>query len=162
MIVPALLAGTVVSAVSVVGLTTMATADRDAGRDADADGLRIPCGAVWDRLPADLRDDLAAVRDLPGSERPEALAGIRDDALAGEYGAEVAAGAQRIQERRADVFAQLPADLQDDIEAVRALPPGERADAAREVRDGAVAGEYGERVQSFAERLQHRREVCRG
>ena len=51
MLVPAILTGTVVSAVSVVGLTTA----RAPARPPDPDDLQVPCGAVWNRLPADLQ-----------------------------------------------------------------------------------------------------------
>lgn len=157
MLIPAILTGTVVSAVSVVALTGVATPSGSA----DPDGLRVPCEAVWNRLPEDLRADLTAVRDLPAAERPDAVAEIRADALAGEYGETVAEAAAQMQDRRADVYAQLPEELQQDLEDVRALPPGERADAAQGVRDSALAGDYGDRVQGFAERLQDRRETCR-
>ncbi len=157
MIVPAILAGTIVSAASVVGLTTLST-DRTSGPDE----LRAPCGAVWDRLPAELRSDLEAVEDLPDAEKPAAVRAIREDALAGEYGAKVARAAERIQDRRARALGHLPEDLQADIEALRSLPDEEKVAAAQGLRADAVAGEYGDRVQAFAERMQQRREACRG
>jgi len=160
MFLPAILTGTVVSAVSVVGLTTLATGP--SGSTTGPGDLRVPCGAVWNRLPADLREDIKAVEDLPDAEKPAAIRAIREDALAGEYGAKVARAAERIQERRARVVEQLPEDLQADLEALRALPDEAKVDAAKELRADALAGEYGEQVQAFAERMQHRREVCRG
>ena len=157
MLVPAILAGTLVSAVSVVGLTTVATHDTSGPGD-----LRIPCGAVWDRLPADLQTDLEALDHVPDAEKPAAIRAIREDALAGEYGAEVARAAERIQDRRARILDQLPEDLQADLEALRALPDQEKVAAAKDLRADALAGEYGERVQTFAERMQERRETCSG
>lgn len=160
MLVPAILTGTVVSAVSVVGLTTLATGP--SGSPGGPDELRVPCGAVWNRLPADLRADISAVGELPDAEKPAAIRAIREDALAGEYGARVARAAERMQDRRADVLARLPEDLQADLEALRALPDEAKVDAAKELRADALAGEYGEQVQTFAERMQARRETCRG
>jgi hypothetical protein len=157
MIVPALLTGAVVSAVSVVGLTTLSTSG-----DSGPDDLRVPCGAVWDRMPQDLRDDLTAVQDLPAAEQPAAVREIRAGALAGEYGAQVATAAERLQDRRADVLGKLPQDLQTDIAELKALPDSEKVAAAQQLRADAVAGEYGDRVQAFAERMQERREACRG
>ena len=157
MIIPAILTGAVVSAVSVVGLTTLSTEG-----PGGPDGLRIPCGAVWNRLPADLQEDIRAVEGLPDAEKPAAVRAIREDALAGEYGERVARAAARIQDRRARVFDQLPEDLQADLEELKALPDAEKVAAAKELRAGALSGEYGEKVQTFAKRMQERRETCAG
>jgi hypothetical protein len=159
MFLPAILTGTVVSAVSVVGLTTLATGP--SGSTTGAGDLRVPCGAVWNRLPADLREDIQAVEDLPDAEKPAAVRAIREDALAGGYGAKVARAAERIQNRRARAVERLPEDLQADLEALRALPDEAKVDAAKELRADALGGEYGEQVQAFAERMQRRREACR-
>ena len=160
MLVPAILTGTLVSAVSVAGLTTLAAGP--SGSTAGPGDLRVPCGAVWKRLPADLKADLKAVEALPDAEKPAAIRAIRENTLAKEYGARVARAAERIQARRAHVLEQLPEDLRADLEALRALPDEDKAAAAKELHADALAGEYGERVQTFAERLQHRLEVCRG
>ena len=157
MLIPAILTGAVVSAVSVVGLTTLSAEERGG-----PDGLRVPCGAIWDRLPADLREDIKAVEGLPDAEKPAALRAIREDALAGEYGHRVARAAARIQDRRARVLDQLPENLQADLEELKALPDAEKAAAAKELRVGALAGEYGDRAKAFATRMQERRATCAG
>lgn len=54
------------------------------------------------------------------------------------------------------VWSQLPQDLRDDLTAVRDLPAGERAEALRAVRRDALDGDYGPRVQRFAERRDER------
>jgi hypothetical protein len=146
--------------ITALGLTTLATDQSD--RPAGPDGLLVPCGAVWDRLPADLRSDIKAVEDLPDAEKPAAIRAVREDALAGEYGALVARAAERIQDRRGEALEHLPEDLRADLEALRALPDEEKVAAAKELRADALAGEYGQQVQTFAERMEHRREVCRG
>lgn len=51
----------------------------------------------------------------------------------------------------------LPADLQSDLKDLKELEPGERGPLAREIRDGALGGEYGPGVQGRAERAQERR-----
>ena len=74
----------------------------------------------------------------------------------------MARAAERIQDRRARVLEQLPEDLQADLEALRALPDEAKVAAAKELRADALAGEYGDKVQGFAERTQDRRDACRG
>lgn len=157
MIVPALLTGAVLSVVSVVGLTTLATQT-----SGDDENLRVSCGAVSNRLPADLQADIQAVQDLPDAEKPAAIRAIREAAVAGEYGAEVARAAERMQDRRDRALGHLPEDLQADIKALQALSDEDKVAAAQELRADALAGDYGDQVQSFAERMQQRREACRG
>lgn len=52
---------------------------------------------------------------------------------------------------------QLPTDLRGDLKALRDLEPGERASAARDIRDDALSGEYGDGVQARAEKARERR-----
>ncbi len=127
----------------------------------DGDGPRIPCGAVWSRLPEDLRADLTAVRELPAGERADALREIRRDALEGDYGDRVQRLAERRVERVRAIRRALPEDLRADLRAARSLSGEDRLEAYRAIRDGALAGEYGERVQEVAERVRERREACR-
>lgn len=54
------------------------------------------------------------------------------------------------------VWSQLPEDLQADLKEVRALPAGEKVAALREIRRDALDGDYGTRVQRFAERRDER------
>lgn len=124
------------------------------------DGPRIPCGAVWSRLPEDLRADLAAVRALPAGERVEALREIRREVLEGDYGDRVQQLAERRLERLRAIRRALPDDLRADLREARSLSGEDRIEAYREIRDGALAGEYGERVQEVAVRVQERREAC--
>ncbi len=60
-------------------------------------------------------------------------------------------------EHMVDVWTALPPDLQSGLKDLKELEPGERRSFAREIRDGALAGEYGPRVQERAERAQERR-----
>ncbi|MDR7254744.1 hypothetical protein J2X46_003742 [Nocardioides sp. BE266] len=124
------------------------------------DGPRIPCGAVWSKLPADLRADLTAARQLPEGERIDALQAIREDALDGDYGDRVQQFAERREQRVRAVRRLLPADLKVDLRDARDLSGDEQVAAYRAIRDGALAGEYGDRVQQVAETVQQRREAC--
>jgi hypothetical protein len=125
------------------------------------DGPRVPCGAVWSQLPDDLQADLEAVRGLPVGEKAEALRAIRRDALDGDYGARVQRFAERRDERIRAVRRALPAEMKADIHEARRLTGDDRLDAYREIRAGALAGEYGDRVQEVAVKVQERREACR-
>ena len=124
------------------------------------DGLQVPCGAVWSQLPEDLQADLKAVRALPVGEKPEALRAIRRDALDGDYGARVQRFAERRDERIRAIRRALPDEMKADLHEARRLTGADRLDAYREVRAGALAGEYGERVQEVAVKVQERREAC--
>ncbi len=64
----------------------------------------------------------------------------------------------RFGERLVAVWKYLPAELRSDLNTVADLPAGtERADEARAVRDRALAGDYGPRVQERATKAQERR-----
>lgn len=127
----------------------------------DDDGLQVPCGAVWSQLPEDLREDLVTAWELPAGERAPALFEIRADARSGEYGARV----QRLAERRAErvraVRQALPRELKVDLREARDLTGDARVQAYRDIRDAALAGDYGERVQDVAETVRERREECK-
>lgn len=124
------------------------------------DGPRIPCGAVWSQLPEGLRADLTAVRALPDGQKAAALREIRRDALDGDYGDRVRRFAERRHERVRAVRRALPKDLRTDLRDARRLTGEDRADAYRDIRAGALAGEYGERVQEVATTVKERREAC--
>lgn len=50
-----------------------------------------------------------------------------------------------------------PAELQEDLKDLRGMTPDERLAAAKQIKQGALDGEYGEGVQQRAERLRERR-----
>lgn len=128
----------------------------------DADpGLRMPCGAVWNKLPDDLQADLADLRDLPAEERLAAAEEIRRDALAGEYGGAVRRWSEHRDERRDWVRARMPRELRHDLADAWRLPVAERRDAFLEIREGALTDDYGRRVQRVATQLEERRQECR-
>jgi len=124
------------------------------------DGPTVPCGAVWSQLPEDLQADLKAVRELPVGQRAEELREIRHAALEGDYGDRVQRFAERRGERVRAIRRALPDDLRADLREARALTGDARLDAYRGIRDGALAGEYGERVQQVAVTVKERREAC--
>lgn len=127
-----------------------------------ADGPLIPCGAIFQRLPEALQDDLAELEAMSPAERRDALRSIRREALSGGYGDRVQQFAERRDERRAEVLRRLPAELRQDLREARRLPADQQAAAYAAIRDRALAGDYGDRVQQGAERVKERREACAG
>lgn len=114
---------------------------------------------AWLWLPADLRGDLKSLRHLePGEERHDAARDIRDRALDGEYGDAVQDRAERVRDRRLAAIATMPEELKSDLIELRDAAPADRRELAQEIADGALAGEYGEKVQHIAVEVQER--VC--
>jgi hypothetical protein len=116
---------------------------------------------VWNKLPEELQADLKELRDLPPEERLTAAKEIRADALAGEYGEAVQRWSERRDERRDWVRARMPRELKRDLAQAWKLPVDERRDAFLEIRDDALEGDYGRKVERVAKQLQERREECR-
>ena len=111
--------------------------------------------AAWKFLPAELRTDLRTLKELPaGAERAEEARGIRDRALAGDYGPRAQSRAAQAQERRIRIVAGFPAELRADLDELKATAPGERQQLAKEIADTALAGGYGAQAQYFVERVQ--------
>ena len=107
---------------------------------------------LW--VPAELRMQLARLRDVPADQRLPELGRIRDAALAGEYGPEAKAGAERL----VAAVAMLPHELYADLLVLVATEEAEIPDAVERIRDRALAGDYGARLQAYAERLIARAE----
>jgi hypothetical protein len=62
-----------------------------------------------------------------------------------------------ISDRVIALWNHAPAELQEDLKELHGLAPDERLAAAKELKQGALDGEYGEGVQQRAERLRERR-----
>lgn len=95
--VATLTAGTLATGAAIAG-TALTAAATD---PADRPHRDLPCGAVWDRLPQELRDDLAALEEMSPQERRAALEDVRHEALQGGYGDRVQRVAERMADRRA-------------------------------------------------------------
>lgn len=52
---------------------------------------------------------------------------------------------------------RLPADLRGDLSSLRGLDAADRKDAAKQIRSGALGGDYGPGVQAGAEKLRNHR-----
>lgn len=113
---------------------------------------------VWLHLPADLRGDLKALKDLEPGERGDAARDIRDGALDGEYGPGVQNRAERVRDRRVAIIANMPDELKTDLIELRDAAPADRKELAQDIADTALAGGYGDKTQEVAERIQDR--VC--
>jgi hypothetical protein len=143
--------------VATTSLIAGATNGADDAGSPDRAARQVPC--ALSALPAELRDDLTAVREVPEGERLDALRTIRDHALDGDYGDRVQQLAEGRDERVRAVRRLLPADLKADLREARDLSGEDQAAALRGIRDGALGGEYGDRVQQVATSVQRRLEA---
>lgn len=109
---------------------------------------------AWLRLPADLRGDLSALRDLDPADRKAAAKEVRDGALSGEYGPGVQAGAEKLRVHRLSLISQLPDELKSDLVELRNADQSERPALAKEIAETALDGGYGPKAQATAERIQ--------
>ena len=156
------LAGAIVGGSALVGAAARSGSDGSGSTSTATPADDRPCGALLDKLPDDLKADLLAVRDLPvGAERRAALKEIAEKARDGKYGETVERFADRRLDHRKELWDRLPADLRADLRELRETPVEERRAAFEELRESALAGDYGPKVQQFAERRQERRELCR-
>jgi len=111
--------------------------------------------AAWKHLPAELRGDLRALKNLPaGADRAEEARAIRDRALGGDYGPRAQSRAGQAQDRRISVVAGFPAELRADLDELKAAAPESRPELVKEIADTALDGGYGAKVQSLVERVQ--------
>ena len=95
-----------------------------------------------------------ASADCQSGQRLEEARGVRDRALAGDYGARVQSRSELAQERRIRIVASFPAELQADLDELKATAPGEHRELAKEIADTALAGGYGAQAQHFVERVR--------
>jgi hypothetical protein len=120
------------------------------------------CQQVWDAFPTALQDDIRAAVGLPLRERRRALHAIRYAALHGTYGDAVQAWAERVRDRRVELWRQLPEQLKDDVRAAWSLPLREQRRAMTAIRYAALHGVYGDGVQELAEKRRAFLEGCPG
>jgi hypothetical protein len=118
------------------------------------------CERVWEALPAQLQDDIRAALGLSPRAQHRALLRIRYGALHGRYGDQVKAWAERLRDRRIEVYRSFPAELKADIRSARALPFRAQREAMDEIRAAALNGEYGDDVQRLAEKRKAFLEGC--
>lgn len=126
----------------------------DAPADGECHGARL--ALVWAELPEELRADLKALRNLPADERRDAARDIREGARDGEYGEAVQDHAQRIHDRRIWRWSTMDETLKADLREIAEADAADRPALVDELAENALAGEYGDRAQRVAERLQER------
>ena len=97
---------------------------------------------------------MKAARHLKGQARADALKKVAADARAGKYGDKFERRFDRRAAHRAAVLALLPDELRSDLQKLRAMKPGDERKAFRdEIREKALAGEYGAKVKEAVEKL---------
>ncbi|KFF59335.1 hypothetical protein JF66_12080 [Cryobacterium sp. MLB-32] len=135
------------------------------GSERDALAAQIGTTALAGGYGADAQRIATAVQDNPKHPLTAAL-----HALAGPSGDHSGEHADRSAERTAqrvtealienpDLFANLPANLRDDLTALKDVPDAERAAAADQIESKALAGEYGTEIQNIAGHIQSDHEV---
>jgi len=107
---------------------------------------------------AELRGDLEDARELEGTDRRDALKGIREDARDGKYGDRIERHAERRGDHRAAFFALLPDELQADLKEAREIDDtDDRKAALDDIREKALAGDYGDKVKEAWKLLDEHR-----
>lgn len=158
----ALVVGTAVAfAAPALASTTTTTPTPTASASASSSPSTPDCnargrlGALWAKLPEQLRNDLKAARALPaGAERKAAFETIKNEALDGHYGTEVQTWAKNAGARLHGWFDRAPAALKQDVRAALQQPAGSAREAAlKNVADKAAAGDYGTVVKDRAEKI---------
>ena len=125
---------------------------------ADAMDLAFAATEGDDDGRAELRGDLKEARELEGTDRRDALKGIREDARDGKYGDRIERHAERRGDHRAAFFALLPDELQADLKEAREIDDtDDRKAALDDIREKALAGDYGEKVQEAWKLLDEHR-----
>ena len=142
--------------------TTAVAGPAYAATAAASDDEPTACQQVWDSFPAALQDDIEAAVGLPLRERRRALHAIRYAALHGTYGDAVQAWAERVRDRRVELWQQFPDQLQDDVRSAWSLPLREQRRAMTAIRYAALHGVYGDWVQELAEKRRAFLEGCPG
>lgn len=111
----------------------------------------MSCTELWESLPQQMKDDLAAARSLDGEAQRRAMRAIRLAALRGVYGERVEDLAEARRDKRRELWEAAPEQLKEDVLAARSLPFEEQRRAMWVIRRAALRGVYGEQVQAVAE-----------
>jgi hypothetical protein len=154
--------GAAVATAVLAGSALVGPLGATAAQAADRAGTEEPtaCQQLWDSFPTALQDDIRAAVQLPLRERRRALAAIRYGALHGTYGDQAQQWAEKVKQRRIEIWKKLPDRMRADILAARSLPLREQRRAMLTIRHAALQGVYGEWVQSLAERRREFRQGC--
>jgi hypothetical protein len=130
---------------------TAATLDAELGQDQSTPESRADAKADRKAFHADMK----AARHLEGQARADAVKKVVADAKAGKYGDRIEKRFDRRAAHREAIFALLPDDLQADLKKLRAMEPGDERKAFRDdIRQKALDGGYGDKVQEAAKKLQ--------
>lgn len=120
----------------------------------------MSCTDLWESLPQQMKDDIAAARTLDGESQRRAMWVIRRAALRGVYGDRVEDLAEARRDKRLELLAAAPEQLKEDVLAALALPFEEQRRAMWVIRRAALDGVYGEQVQAVAEARRDWLKTC--
>lgn len=82
---------------------------------------------------------------------------VNGDSSKPNYGQRAAKIATFILDKRPKLAAKLPAALQADLKALKDAPDGDRVAKATHIRDTALNGGYGPKIQAQAKRMQEQK-----
>lgn len=153
-------AGLLTTGLAAVGVGTLGHSDATAAGHHSDQQRTVRCHRALQKLPSDLRIDLLAARNLPAGQRGKAVRAVRLKALENDYGRQAQRWAIHRIRHRAFLAGRMPRDLRQDLRAVRKLPADQRPAARKAIRAKVRAGDYGERAQKAAKRIQEHRKAC--
>ncbi|CAN5295251.1 hypothetical protein BH11ACT4_BH11ACT4_18510 [soil metagenome] len=146
----------VLTAAMVTGGALSASADTPAPTPTNSSNCNFGEHLVelWKDLPDNLQADLKNLKSLPQGQRAAAAKDIRQGALSGKYGPGVQRHAERVHGRAFLVWGDLPESLRADLKDLKAAAPADRPAKAKAIGDKAIAGDYGDKVQAEAKKIQ--------
>jgi hypothetical protein len=110
---------------------------------------------AWGNTPADLKSDLKALKAMsPGKDRRADALKIRAKALDGGYGKGVEVKAEWLKAHKGERLRPLPDNLKADLKTLHSDAKADKPAEAKKIADGALAGTYGAKVESFAKAVQ--------
>jgi len=141
------------------------------GAERDALAAQIGATSLGGGYGQDAQKVATAVQDDPTHPVAAALralvgeTGSHSDKAGGHADRSAEKTAQRVTEaliENPELFANLPANLQEDLSALKGLPDADRAAAADQIEAKALAGEYGAEIQNIAGHIQAQDDVTAG
>ncbi|MCU1514029.1 MAG: hypothetical protein JWO10_1119 [Microbacteriaceae bacterium] len=145
----------------VLGTGTLAASAAPLGETTAATASATTCTfgqhlvSAWLHVPKALRADLKKLKAMDaGPDRRAEAKSIKAKALAGGYGSAAETKAKWLADHKGEGVRPLPDNLKADLKTLRAAPKADKVKQADAIADKALAGGYGDKVESFAKAVQ--------